>query len=215
MSNDRNAGGLESPLKRFDRHFFCRSFHSKLFPVGGPPEQNRRVAPIVLPASLETFISTRRARRHFGSLPSRPAALRHRTRCRGSNQIRSHRPMGGGSRNPVFTRLCRELSEAVSTRDSDKAPAVLDRMEIHRLDASKCPCSFSLVKTMAFVPCQQSMRNDRRGMNSYWFDFRKTNTDAPATASTPGRDCLTVRERLAKGILGSQSIFRARYGPNR
>jgi hypothetical protein len=49
MSNDRNARGLEDPVQRFDRLFFCRSFHSKLFPVGGLLEQSRRVAPIVPP----------------------------------------------------------------------------------------------------------------------------------------------------------------------
>jgi hypothetical protein len=31
MSHDRNAGGLEQTVQRFDRLFFCRSFHSKLF----------------------------------------------------------------------------------------------------------------------------------------------------------------------------------------
>jgi hypothetical protein len=30
MSHDRNAGGLEQTVQRFDRLFFCRSFHSKL-----------------------------------------------------------------------------------------------------------------------------------------------------------------------------------------
>jgi hypothetical protein len=49
MSHDRNAGGLEQTVQRFDRLFFCRSFHSKLSPVGGLCEQDRRVTPIVLP----------------------------------------------------------------------------------------------------------------------------------------------------------------------
>src|SRR5690606_7718840 len=35
VSNDRDAGGLEDLVQRFDRLFFCRSFHSKLSPVGG------------------------------------------------------------------------------------------------------------------------------------------------------------------------------------
>ena len=35
MSDDRNARGLEDLVQRLDRLFFCRSFHSKLFPFGG------------------------------------------------------------------------------------------------------------------------------------------------------------------------------------
>ncbi|HEY0219390.1 MAG TPA: hypothetical protein VGC26_06455, partial [Afipia sp.] len=64
---------------RFDRVFFCRSFHSKLFPVGGlclsagPPGCTDRPAL----AGLEILdLSARRARRHYGSLPSRLARLR-------------------------------------------------------------------------------------------------------------------------------------------
>lgn len=47
VSDDRDAGGLEQTIQRFDRLFFCRSFHSKLSPVGGPYEQDHRVAPTV------------------------------------------------------------------------------------------------------------------------------------------------------------------------
>src|SRR5215475_3169331 len=35
VSNDRDARGLEDLVELFDRLFFCRSFHSKLSPVGG------------------------------------------------------------------------------------------------------------------------------------------------------------------------------------
>jgi hypothetical protein len=35
-------------MQRLDRVLFCRSFHSKLSPVGGLPRQDRRVTPIVL-----------------------------------------------------------------------------------------------------------------------------------------------------------------------
>lgn len=35
MSNDRDARRPESLVELFDRFFFCRSFHSKLFPFGG------------------------------------------------------------------------------------------------------------------------------------------------------------------------------------
>jgi hypothetical protein len=50
VSNDRDARGLEDLVELFDRLFFCRSFHSKLFPVGGLRlKQDRRVAPIVPP----------------------------------------------------------------------------------------------------------------------------------------------------------------------
>lgn len=52
---------------------------------------------------------------------------------------------------------------------------------------------------------------DRRGKNSYYCVFRKASTDAPATASTPGKDCLTARTGFAKGILASISRFRARF----
>jgi hypothetical protein len=35
MGHDRNTGGLEQTIQLLDRVLFCRSFHSKLFPVGG------------------------------------------------------------------------------------------------------------------------------------------------------------------------------------
>jgi hypothetical protein len=35
MSDDRNSRGLKGRVELFDRLFFCRSFHSKLSPVGG------------------------------------------------------------------------------------------------------------------------------------------------------------------------------------
>ena len=41
-------------------------------------------------------------------------------------------------------------------------------------------------------------------------DIRKTNTDVPTTASTPGKECLTSLNGLAKGILAHGGIFRAR-----
>jgi hypothetical protein len=50
MSNDRDARGLEDLVELFDRLFFCRSFHSKLSPVGGlcskagPPGYTHRPA---------------------------------------------------------------------------------------------------------------------------------------------------------------------------
>jgi len=50
-------------------------------------------------------------------------------------------------------------------------------------------------------------------MVSYLFDIRKTNTDVPTTASTPGKECLTSLNGLAKGILAFESIFRARKPP--
>ena len=55
MGDDRNTGGLEQTVQLLDRVLFCRSFHSKLSPVGGlKPKslsagQDRRVAPIVPP----------------------------------------------------------------------------------------------------------------------------------------------------------------------
>jgi len=50
LSNDRDARGLEDRMELFDRLFFCRSFHSKLSPVGGRrAKRDRRVAPIVPP----------------------------------------------------------------------------------------------------------------------------------------------------------------------
>jgi hypothetical protein len=52
-------------------------------------------------------------------------------------------------------------------------------------------------------------------MVSYLFDIRKTNTDVPTTASTPGKECLTNLNGLAKGILAFESIFRARKPPPR
>jgi hypothetical protein len=55
MSHDRNAGGLEKTVQRLNRVLFCRSFHSKLSPVGSSAKWNRRVKPIVLPKpDLET-----------------------------------------------------------------------------------------------------------------------------------------------------------------
>jgi hypothetical protein len=35
VSNDRNSRGLEGLVELSDRLFLCRSFHSKLSPVGG------------------------------------------------------------------------------------------------------------------------------------------------------------------------------------
>jgi hypothetical protein len=59
MSNDRDARGLEDRVELFDRLFFCRSFHSKLSPVGGRREKrDRRVAPIVPPENLTSGLSS-------------------------------------------------------------------------------------------------------------------------------------------------------------
>jgi hypothetical protein len=50
LGNDRDARGLEDPIELFDRFLFCRSFHSKLFPVGGHrKKRDRRVTPIAPP----------------------------------------------------------------------------------------------------------------------------------------------------------------------
>jgi hypothetical protein len=69
----------------------------------------------------------------------------------------------------------------------------------------------SVYKTAGYRPfIEQSMRRDRLGMVSYLFDIRKTNTDVPTTASTPGKECLTSLNGVAKGFLAIGSIFRAR-----
>ena len=128
MSDDRNAGGLEDRVQRFDRLFFCRSFHSKLFPVWRslprqrPPGCTDRLAR----PRLETRdLWTRRARRHFGSLPSRPVRLAaRRARFRGSNQIRSHRLPAAGTRSG-FHPSVQEIK-----RGGCQAPAVLDRTRL-------------------------------------------------------------------------------------
>jgi hypothetical protein len=50
MGDDCDAGGLEKTIQRFNRVLFCRSFHSKLSPVGGlrrkagPPGYTHRPA---------------------------------------------------------------------------------------------------------------------------------------------------------------------------
>ena len=59
MGDDRNAGGLEKTVQRLNRVLFCRSFHSKLSPVGGIcPRQDRRVTPIVPPKTWPRDITS-------------------------------------------------------------------------------------------------------------------------------------------------------------
>src|SRR5215472_17233797 len=72
MSDDRNARGLEDRVELFDRLFFCRSFHSKLSPVGGlrflragPPGCTHRPAH----QTLDIGPGKRRARRHLEACP--------------------------------------------------------------------------------------------------------------------------------------------------
>ena len=172
--------------------------------------QNRRVAPIVLPASLETFISQHVG--HDDISEACPLALVRLAARR--NEVSRFEPNPqpppnrGGSRNPVFTRLCRRLSEAVHKERQGTCSLGQDGASSAFGLGSLRPIFFNRDK--GFRSSEQSMRNERRGMVSYWFDFRKTSTDAPATASTPGKECLTGQERLAKGILSSISIFRAR-----
>lgn len=82
MSNDRDARRTESLVELFDRFFFCRSFHSKLFPFGGfakartpkartskakTPGYTRRPAP----PDPETTVSRPSDVTTFSSLPSR------------------------------------------------------------------------------------------------------------------------------------------------
>src|SRR6266436_3368861 len=110
VSDDRNSRGLEDRVELFDRLFFCRSFHSKLFPVGGLPLEARPLGKTagLHPSSrpkpdLETKrLKTRRARRQFSSLPSQTETG---WGCRGSNQTGSAPPMAAWSEirsSPVY-----------------------------------------------------------------------------------------------------------------
>jgi hypothetical protein len=115
MSNDRDARGLEDLVQRLDRLFFAARSTASSFRLAVRLRQNRRVAPIVLPASLETFISQHVG--HDDISEACPLALT----CLAARRNEVSRfepnpqppPNRGGSRNPVFTRLCRRLSEAV------------------------------------------------------------------------------------------------------
>ncbi len=178
--------------------------------------QNRRVAPIVLPAGLETFISQHVG--HDDILEACPLALVCLAARRNEVSRFEPNPQPPPNRRWVtksgFHPSVQEIKRSRFHEGSGKAPAVLDRIgAFPGFDTRDSPCPFSSFKTKAFRSCEQSMRNDRRGMDSYWFDFRKTSTDAPAIASTPGKECLTGQERVAKGILSSISIFRARSRP--
>src|SRR5882724_1109543 len=110
VSDDRNSRGLEDRVELFDRLFFCRSFHSKLFPVGGLPLEARPrgktagLHPSSRPKpDLETKrLKTRRARRQFSSLPSQTETG---WGCRGSNRTGSAPPMAARSEirsSPVY-----------------------------------------------------------------------------------------------------------------
>ena len=215
MSYDRNANGLESPLQRFDRLFFCRSFHSKLFPVGGLClEQDRRVAPIVLPGSSRDTSSLDTS----GTTTLRKPALSNRQTWKvHPNEVSRFEP------NPLpppqrqrVTKSGFHPSVQEIKRDSPEGEPCTcslgqDRSLLWSPKGPRRPLFVSSYKTAGCHPfIEQSMRSERRGMVSYLFDIRKTNTDVPTTASTPGKECLTSLNGVAKGILAFGSIFRAR-----
>ena len=215
MSYDRNAGGFENPLQRFDRLFFCRSFHSKLFPVGGLClEQDRRVAPIVLPGSSRDTSSLDTS----GMTTFRKPALSPQfpgTRCRGSNQIRWRRRMAAVTKSG-FHPSVQEIKRGSPEGERCTCSLGQDRsLQVPRRGFEGL-CSFLLIKQRLAIPLSS---NPSRMIDGEWSPicliFRKTNTDVPTTASTPGKECLTSLNGLAKGILAFGSIFRAIPHPSR
>jgi hypothetical protein len=114
MSNDRNAGGLEDPVQRVDRLLFCRSFHSKLSPVGGlvrtkAQSQDRRVATIVN-RDLTRDTSSLDTPGHDDISEACPLTLARLAAHPNEVSRFEPKPAGppdAGTQNPVFTRLCR------------------------------------------------------------------------------------------------------------
>jgi hypothetical protein len=96
VSNDRDARGLEDRVELFDRVFFCRSFHSKLSPVGGLcARQDRRVAPIVPPKSHPLDRSPKDTP---GKTTILKPALPHPCQMRGI-EVRTKQPLHVGAKN--------------------------------------------------------------------------------------------------------------------
>lgn len=164
-------------------------------------------------ARLETLhLWTRRARRHFGSLPSRTGkpfgkpkrGVEVRTKSAGAAKWQRVTKSG-------FHPSVQEIKRGTPEREPCTCSLGQDRSLYRSPRGPRRPLFISSYKTAGCHPfIEQSKRNDRRGMVSYLSDIRKTNTDVPTTASTPGKECLTSLTGLAKGILALGSIFRAR-----
>src|SRR5215470_11993895 len=111
VGNDGNVRGLEDLVERYDRVLFCRSFHSKLSPVGGRCPSWSRTTGLHPPSrpspdSGTRSRKTRRARRHLKACP--PEAFWGHRGVEVRTKLNSRRPNGASAKqNPVFTRLCR------------------------------------------------------------------------------------------------------------
>ena len=142
MSNDRNRRGLEDLVKLFDRLFFCRSFHSKLFPVGGLREGRTaglHPSSYPKPDPRGRSLRTCRARRHLEACPPRalrPWAVEVRTKPASQprtgrdveHKIRSSPVYAGHAIKPLKTRSSRgRLQSWTGSRHFSmlKAPALI------------------------------------------------------------------------------------------
>jgi hypothetical protein len=109
VSNDRNRRGLEDLVELSDRLFFCRSFHSKLFPVGGLRSRgtaglHRSSHPNLTPRDRSPRDTPGKTTFLKPALPPafRPRAVEVRTKRLPAGLLKALRKA-----NPVFTRLCR------------------------------------------------------------------------------------------------------------
>src|SRR5215469_6083367 len=134
MSDDRDARGLEDRVELFDRLFLCRSFHSKLSPVGGLRTASGTAG--LHPSSRPNFtvLAPQRSQRHGqdddleACPPEKPCG-----HC-GVSRFEPNRPSAAARAaqskirsSPVYAGHA--IKPLVKLIISPRAPAVSDRIE--------------------------------------------------------------------------------------
>ena len=213
MSHDRNAGGLEQTVQRLNRFFFCRSFHSKLSPVGGlsPLSGTAGLHPssrLNLTSKTLPSLRTRRAERHLKACPPGPLVA---AGCRGSNHIRS---------GPVTSTAPSEIRSSPvyaghQIKPLKKLAFIRRRLQSWTgFEAPECRAPPRILhRATVPPPFERSRWTSEKEWSPVVSSFRNASLGVPATAGTPGARSLTSLSSLAKSKI--QTSFGGNLGRDR
>ncbi len=189
MSNDRDARGLEQTVQLLDRALFCRSFHSKLSPVGGLRREARTAGlhpssrPLTGPQKTQSLSTT------VGQNEIETPALPSLDRRARDVEVRTKSPGVAGDpqhRSEIWSSpVCTGLAiKPLKNLRLSKAPVVLDRIGTRRSN-QPVPTRFRGKRRLS-LPFRAIHTECPERKSLLFVLFRNASTDVPAIASTSG-----------------------------
>src|SRR5262245_29745105 len=170
VGHDGNVRGLEDLVERYDRVLFCRSFHSKLSPVGGRCPSWSRTTGLHPPSRPSPDSGTRSPGRHEGQDDILKPALPKPCGANGVSRFEPnsiHAARKGLARSKIRSSpvYAGHAIKPLKNLRSSRAPAVSDRIEV--AGQADGPCPIPPRRRILFLSSEPMDRPERNFLLSF------------------------------------------------